>query len=193
MKTKSIFSIIIAVGTILVTLYIAYTEFVQYRERRLLIERQMIEIAQGRIDIELLQKQLDSEMKKLLNNKLAEIPKSVELASLDQKFKNIDDKIAEVKEQTIGLRQAINPLKPEEILTIARLTDDVKTIRKDLEGLESNISAKQKEFKDSILRELKSSGESTILILVVLIPLVLNFLYTVWKDYKSDKNEKVKS
>ena len=82
MKTKPIFSIIIAVGTILVTLYIAYTEFVQYRERRSLIERQMIEIAQGRIDIELLRKQLDIEIKKLLNNRLAETPKSIEIASL---------------------------------------------------------------------------------------------------------------
>ena len=42
-------------------------------------------------------------------------------------------------------------------------------------------------FEDYILREKESSNRATNLILVVIIPLVLNFLYTVWKDFKKGK------
>jgi len=178
-------------------LYLSHQKATSYQfytypiKKRVLINKYTLqkEIVKSRYEME----RITNEINELLKQKIAEAPKSIEIASLDQRFKNIDDKITAVKEQTVGLRQAINPSKPEEILTIARLTDDVKAIRKDLEDLESGLNVQQKNFQDSILRELKSSGDSTTLILVVLIPLVLNFLYTVWKDFKSDKNEKSKS
>jgi hypothetical protein len=44
------------------------------------------------------------------------------------------------------------------------------------------MAAQQKIFQESILREIKSSNDSTTLILVVLVPLVLNFLYILWID-----------
>lgn len=48
--------------------------------------------------------------------------------------KDLENKITIAQQQTLGLRQAINPSKPEEILTIARLTDELKTLRKEAEG-----------------------------------------------------------
>ena len=178
MKKNQIFAGIVSTLTVLIMTYAFYVNFYDKKFSE-------IKISESRYQIE----KMTNELAKLLNEKIAEAPKSVEIASLDQKFKNLEDKITAVKEQTVGLREAINPSKPEEILTIARLTDDVKAIRKDLEDLESNIHVQQTNFQDSILRELKSSGDSTTLILVVLIPLVLNFLYTVWKDFKAEIKE----
>ena len=62
-------------------------------------------------------------------------------------------------------------------------------MRRDIEDLDSKLSSQQKSFQDSILRELKSSSNSTTLILVVLVPLVLNFLYSVWKDFRAGRSE----
>jgi hypothetical protein len=104
-----------------------------------------------------------------------------------EKFASIEKRIDEVDSKTLGLRQAINPIKPDEVLTIARLTDEVKSIRKDFKDLQSQIRVQQQSFESSILREFKSSNDSTTLILVVLVPLILNFLYTVWKDIKKGK------
>ncbi|HJP18099.1 MAG: hypothetical protein CMD96_06315 [Gammaproteobacteria bacterium] len=130
---------------------------------------------------------LQMELEKFLNKKIAEAPQKLEGASLNEKFSKLESKITAIEQQTIGLRQAINPSKPEEILTIARLTDEVNLIRKDISNLDNKLSNQQKGFQESVLREIKSSSDSTTLILIVIVPLVLNFLYTVWKDIKAEK------
>lgn len=109
--------------------------------------------------------------------------------SIANELKDFDARIDKLSSDSLALRQAINPLKPEEVLTIARLTDEVKSIKSDFTSLEKSISEKHKEFSGSILRELKSSNDATNLILVVLFPLILNFLYTVWRDLKTERKE----
>ena len=174
-------AIIAAVITSIVTVIAWY---VQISEKRMIEFAVKNEVVESRYQIN----ELKDELNQLLAKQLAEAPKSIEIAALDERFKNIEDKIENVKQQTTGLRQAINPTKPEEILTIARLADEVKGMKKDLNDLEQKLSSQQETFQGSILREIKSSSDSTTLILVVLVPLVLNFLYTVWKDIKSEKN-----
>lgn len=110
---------------------------------------------------------------------------------MNESLQNLEGKIEKVSQQTLALRQALNPLKPEEVLTIARLTDEVTKLSKGFDNLSQQLSQNQKEFRESVLRELKSSNDSTNLILVVLIPLVLNFLYTIWKDLRSEKKQKI--
>ena len=102
-----------------------------------------------------------------------------------EKLVAMEKKIEAVHNQTLALRQAINPTKPEEVLTIARLTDEVKDVREDLSIFRKQMNNQQQSFQTSVVRELKSSSDSTKLILLVLAPLVLNFLYTVWKDIRS--------
>jgi len=106
------------------------------------------------------------------------------------RFSKIESNIEKHTEITTALRQAINPLNPDEVLTIARLKDGLSDLGKKIAELENNINVRQQYFEDSIKREMASSNNSTTLILVVLIPLVFNFLYTVWKDFrKPAKNE----
>ncbi|HCE1777954.1 TPA: hypothetical protein NG563_004716 [Vibrio parahaemolyticus] len=146
---------------------------------------------QSKVELELIQTRLTE----LVDEKIASVPSSekTEFVVINQKLTNLATKIENVSDQTIGLRQAINPTKPDEVLKIARLTDEVKSLRTELTKIEKNVAAQQKAFQDSIIRELKSSNDSTTLILVVLLPLVLNFLYTVWKDFKVSAQEKEQS
>ncbi|SHN27242.1 hypothetical protein [Mucilaginibacter sp. OK098] len=104
------------------------------------------------------------------------------------KFEQLEAEIYKLNQSTIGLRQAINPFKPDEVLTIARLKDEVNKIRDQVNGLTSQNATRQQIFEDSVKRELDSADKNTYLVLAVLIPLVLNFLYTVWKDNKKRKD-----
>jgi len=133
---------------------------------------------------------LRANLNEIINKRISEAPRTnVDAASLDVRFEDLDKKIASVRAETLAVRQAINPLKPDEVLTIARLTDEIKLLEKDFENLKQGLSTQQKDFQDSVVREIKVSSDSTSLILVVLIPLVLNFLYTVWKDFKKSREE----
>ncbi|MCI5196711.1 MAG: hypothetical protein D3919_10900 [Candidatus Electrothrix sp. AW5] len=128
-----------------------------------------------------------SENIKALQEKLAGAEATIEATAYGVKFKKIEERIEEVSQQTLALRQAINPLKPEEILTIARLTDQVSLLKNDFEQIEKSLFREMDAFYKSILRELETRNNSTNLILIVLIPLVINFLYTLWKDIRTKK------
>ena len=128
----------------------------------------------------------------LKNELIAEIRKELVSQSsnenptiVTEKLASLNKRIDEVDSKTLALRQAINPINPNEIITIARLTDEVKSIRSDFSKVQKQIEGKQQSFESSVLREIKSSSDSTTLILVVLLPLVLNFLYTLWKDIRT--------
>ena len=184
MKRFNNLAFIIGVLTVIITILAWYLQF-RERDYRTLI---YTDLTRSRLETEEL-KEAATKINELLEQKIAEAPQRVESASIEQKFKNLEERISSVQQQTVGLRQAINP-SSQEILTIARLNDETKALRKDLANLESNLSSQQKSFQESILRELKASSESKTLILVVLVPLVLNFLYSVWKDFRSAKGEK---
>jgi len=124
---------------------------------------------------------LEKEINRVLSSKPIKNP---DYALIEARFTDIEHRIEDINEKNIALRQAINPIKPEEILTIARLTDEVKSLEGDFKELKEILSSQQKNFQSSIIREIDSSSQSTSLILVVLLPLVANFLYTIWKDIK---------
>ena len=125
-------------------------------------------------------------------NQLIIISESQEVSILvDEKFKETNQtiktlygEIVPLKDQVEGLRQSINPINPNEILTIARLKDEVIEIKENFSSYKERVDGQQAEFRDYILREKETSNRSTNLILVVLVPLVINFLYTVWKDFR---------
>lgn len=122
-----------------------------------------------------------------LEAKLTDSKDKVEATTVGAKFKEIEQRIEQVSQQTLALRQAINPIKPDEVLTIARLKDEVSALKIDFEQVEKSLVREMEVFQKSVLREAKASNSATNLILVVLIPLVLNFLYTLWKDLKAEK------
>ncbi len=117
------------------------------------------------------------------------------LNQLESKFNfkiaDLSNKINDLNTRYFALQQAINPLKPEEVLTIVRLKDEIIQLNKILISVNEKLEREQAIFEKSIIRELEKSDKSTILILVILIPLVLNFLYTVWKDYRENKTKVV--
>lgn len=174
-------AMVLGIVTFIATIFAWYFQVAerQYAERRMFEE-----VVQSSYQLEKMQAQLED----AINARLAQAPQNIEYAALEQRFVDLEAKINAANEQSLGLRQAINPSKPEEILTIARLTDEIKSLKKEVSSLDSDITSQQKAFQDSVLREIKSSSDSTTLILVVLLPLVLNFLYTVWKDIKTDKS-----
>ena len=88
---------------------------------------------------------------------------------------------------TEGLRQAFNPTKPEEVLTIVRLKDEVDELKQHNKDLEDKLKEQQAIFEDSIKRELATTSNSNYWIMVILIPLVLQFAYNIWKDSKQAK------
>ena len=105
---------------------------------------------------------------------------------IEKEINQLNNNYLKLNNQNLAIRQALNPINPEEVLTIARLNDEIKNIHKAFSTFKDNVELKQTEFRDYILREKESTNRATSLILVVLVPLVLNFLYTVWKDFKKD-------
>jgi uncharacterized protein (UPF0335 family) len=139
--------------------------------------------------LEELSKRLKSELIPEISKEILAQANSTTPIFAAEKLAALENRIEAVDNQTLALRQAINPTKPDEVLTIARLTDEIKDIREDFSDVRKQLESQQQSFQSSILRELKSSNDSTTLILVVLVPLILNFLYTVWKDLKSVRSK----
>jgi hypothetical protein len=125
-------------------------------------------------------------------SRLSEIEgKSIEVKGIDlSRISSIEGDIRELKTDTIALKQAIDPINPDEILTIARLKDYLKELDKKIETIDERVIKQQKVFQESVLRELKSYNSSIYIILVVLIPIILNFIYTIWKDIKESRRPK---
>jgi len=119
----------------------------------------------------------------LINKKIDSIN-----VNFDNKLDSINVKLSQLKELSIGLRQSINPENPEEILTIARLNDGLKLLVDNQKTSNEHIKETYESFEKSILRELKSSSNYQTLMLTMLIPLIVNFLLTLWKD-KNKKTE----
>ncbi len=103
---------------------------------------------------------------------------------MDKKIENIDNKVN-------SLREAINPYRPEEILTVVRVKDEITILKTKIEQINDMVKREQDNFKNAVAREIDATSKSMYLILIVLIPLVFNFLYTtVWKDFRENKKIK---
>ena len=161
--------------------------YVQFVDRQSAIQAERIATTEQ--ELEDLSKRLTSELLPRLRAEIAAQGKSTTPIVAAEKLAAMEKRIEAVDNRTYALRQAINPTKPDEILTIARLTDEVKDIREDFVSFQKQLEARHQSFQSSILREIKSSNDSTNLILIVLLPLILNFLYTIWKDFKSAGNK----
>ena len=189
-KMKFLFPIITGIFTVIPLMMILYT---QLRENRVRLDdtteryrKEITELEQElRHRTEMLYRIERIKMSADSTQNIDDAQKRNEI-----RFVRIEGNIEKQTEIITALRQAINPLKPDEVLTIARLQDGIIDLNKNVTELENNINVRLQYFEDSIKREMTSSNNSTTLILVVLIPLVLNFLYTVWKDFrKPEKNE----
>ena len=178
-----VFLRVTAILVMLISLiYASFNTFSTYSERSHLVSASL---ELSKMNLEQLRMSLDAE----IDAKLESMPSSEqkEFIAINTKLGRLETRIEEVSDQTLGLRQAINPTKPDEVLKIARITDEINSLKNKLKSAEKNIVEQQKIFQESILREMKASNDSTTLILMVLFPLVMNFLYTVWKDIKDKK------
>lgn len=120
---------------------------------------------------------------------------SVKISSESEKYTRLKIELLNLKVEfdlmnanQLALRQAINPKNPEEVLTIARLTDDLAALRKDFTDLKSTLLQDQNQFRDYILREKESNSGLILLILAALLPIILGSIYTVWKDYQTSRS-----
>lgn len=194
------FQLIIAVVALIITSITVFQQLVENKDMT-----QKVRIDQYRNELELknrnklLIKQIDtlrnflqqSQLQQNLIKKVDSPKGSLAYNQFTMRLSTLENKVDKISKIQDGLRQAINPMKPDEVLTIVRLKDALTEITKDFSALEENYKLRQQAFEESIRHETSSSNQSTNLILVVLIPLVLNFLYTVWKDFKkSDPKEK---
>jgi hypothetical protein len=123
--------------------------------------------------------------------KILQNPKAIEKASIDLKLYQINTTLAQYIQQTNALLEAFNPTKPEQVLTIARLKDAVVQIQNDEKNLEDRLKAQQSNFEDSIKRELATSSNSYYWIMFILLPLIIQFFYNIYKDNrKTETNTK---
>jgi hypothetical protein len=180
-RLKVFFQVGIALFSVIVTLFAAYSQYVSARVGAVRFEEAAYRTTEATQAVVELRERLEK-LESLLAQ-ISAVPTNGALAPKD--LQELTSRLDRVEESTIGLRQAINPLKPEEVITIARLTDKVSDLREDFEQLNKSVERDFDSFSGSVQRELQASSSSTNLILVVLIPLVLNFLYTVWKDLRS--------
>ena len=117
-----------------------------------------------------------------------DIPKKdLELRGLSAEISEFRGRIDQIAESTLALRQAINPKNPEEILTIARLTDQLQSVERKIEKLDDELAKRHIAFTRGVTRELDATSRATNLLMVALIPLVLNLAYQIWKDRRMPK------
>lgn len=121
------------------------------------------------------------------NKELIVIYDDTTLVSLQQELKNIQQGIALVDERQTAIRQAISPTNPEEILTIARLTDAVNLLAERIDRQDEELERKQIEFRQSIIRELEKDDQISLLLISTIFLFLLNFLFQGWKDRKEKK------
>ncbi|MBU0971014.1 MAG: hypothetical protein KKC20_10230 [Proteobacteria bacterium] len=159
-------------------------QYVSFKEKKYERLKSNVELVELKNQVEVLKKDL-SEI--ITSSIVVKNTNNTSNADLSAFANNVEKKISKLEEQVTGLRQAIDPLKPEEVLTIARLKDSINTISEKIKNQEKVFEEKQKNFTSSVIRELDASSKATSWLFVVLIPVVLNLLYSIWRD----KNKKI--
>lgn len=123
--------------------------------------------------------EVNSQIAELRQPQVTEANTQARVAALEMEFEHLQ----EVQQ---GLRQALNPISPEEVLTIARLNDEVKRLSGSLQRSLDDLAEDQEEFQTAVRREIDASDKTLNLVLVVLVPLVLNLLYSFWQDRRRE-------
>lgn len=140
------------------------------------------------VELNILTKKIINERDSLLKitRKINKVGFVKDTLSISNRLNEIEVKLDSQIETTTALKQAINPINPDEILKISRLIDEIKSINSRITSIENNLNNKQNHFEESIKRELSNNANSTALLITVLIPLILNFIYNIWKDSKKE-------
>lgn len=125
-----------------------------------------------------------------LRTALQSLPRSGEPA-IAAEIGQLEQRIDRLEQSTHALSEALNPLEPERVLTVARLHDAVNGLSdKTTAGLE-DVRSDQEEFQAAVIRELDKADKTTSLILFTLIPLTLNIIYSMWKDFRDRRDASV--
>ena len=109
------------------------------------------------------------------------------ISELQLQLKRLEDSLSVIANQSEGLRQAINPIHPEEVLTIARLGDRLSQMAINIRDFEHRIQKQQEAFQLSIIHDMDRNNNLTILMIVALIPLFLQFISNFRRDTKNKK------
>lgn len=104
---------------------------------------------------------------------------------LQLQLKRLEDSLSIIATQSEGLRQAINPIHPEEVLTIARLGDRLSQMTSDIKDFEERTQKQQEMFRQSINRDVNRIDNLTILMIVALVPVFFQFISNFWRDTKN--------
>ncbi|MEM1202945.1 MAG: hypothetical protein AAGN66_06925 [Acidobacteriota bacterium] len=81
------------------------------------------------------------------------------------------------------LRGALDPTK-EEVLTVLRLKDRIIELEEEREEFEDQMMDRYKELSASMEARVKVASDSVKWLLLVVIPLVINLVYSIWKDVR---------
>ncbi|MDW3195272.1 MAG: hypothetical protein R8G66_23050 [Cytophagales bacterium] len=110
-----------------------------------------------------------------------------ELVELRLEINSVEERVDKNFEDFKALRQALNPINPDEVLTIARMMDEIKSIQEQQSNFEKRIENNLESISRNVLYRTESADKTTNVILLVLAPILLNFFYAIWKDYKKEK------
>jgi hypothetical protein len=109
---------------------------------------------------------------------------TVAVAALAAQVRRLNARVDTATQQTLALRQAITPTHPDEVLTVARLRDQVVGIQSRLEDVRSSTRTDQETFRAFVLRELDTTRELTRVIMGAVFAQALAMLYTAWRERK---------
>ena len=107
----------------------------------------------------------------------------------DDRLVDIHQKISILEEKFTAMEHNIDP-KNSEILTIARLKDLVLELQKDQGKFQRQIENDRIRYEQLINDKLSSSRDSVLWLLAIIIPLILNLIYTAWKDLRAMNSDK---
>lgn len=96
------------------------------------------------------------------------------------KIADLESEVSALSDQTLGLRQAINPSAPEEILTIARLGDQLDQVSRQQLEISNQVEKQLITLKDDMQSEIDRMSAFQLAILAVILPLVFSFIASHW-------------
>ena len=136
----------------------------------------------------------EAEAKKAVSDELEAILRTIEgpsgLGEMDVRLNQLAAKLTEVDERSLGLRQAIDPDYPEEVLTLARMSDSIRALNTELISLRSDLVEDMANFRVSVRSELSTLTTIVLLMLGALGSLLVTAVsvaYSVWRDFKTKR------
>lgn len=186
LKRNPVFQWVAVLLAMFATAFAAYQSITGLHQQRIKEELARLQVEKLRMKFtsisETLQPAVEDDIRRFIEEQAHSLKENADLKELRLQIESLQKQTSRTAKQTLGLRQSINPENPEEILTIARLGDQIEALQDDFEEFETRTVTRATEFHQSVVREIEASNSATNLIIVALIPLVLNLVYTIWKD-----------